>query len=285
MKKLYSFLVLMLVAISATASSGIYIRGGMNGWGVSDDWEFSDEGNGVYALYDVTLSGQFKIADATWSEACNYGGDGSKITPGKDYTLIGNGSNITTDGIIQCSRVILTITAQGATLRLEGETEDPNKPLTEIYVIGNFCDWDFNSEAGKLTLSADKENTFTGQLNLSDSGDGLSYWRVFTGLGMTGEYGIDGGNLTEHTWTGTLTAGKEGCVVTTPGTYDIAVTLVKGSSTCQYTLTLASGIDGINPDDNSTAIYYNILGRKVSNPTKGLYIKVTGDKMTKVILQ
>lgn len=285
MNKIYTTIICMLVALSAAASSGIYIRGGMNGWGTSEDWEFADEGNGVYALYDVTLSGQFKIADASWG-TINYGGDNSKIKAGTDYNLYHNGANIVTEGTINCSRVVFTLKSNGeATLHLEGEAEDPNKPLTEIYVIGNFCDWDFNSTAGKLTLDTDKANTFSGQITLTDSGDGLSYWRIFTGLGMVGEYGVDGGNLTEHTWSGTLTSEKEGCVVSTPGTYDITVTLVKGQNSCQYSLTQSTGISNIASETNGSAQYYNILGTKVTNPTQGLYIKVVNGKATKVLIK
>lgn len=284
MKKLYFSIICMIVALSAAASSGIYIRGGMNGWGTSEDWEFSDEGNGVYALYDVTLSGQFKIADASWG-TINYGGDGSKVSAGQNYTLYHNGSNITTNGTIECSRVVFTLNSNGASLYIEGQTEDPNKPLTEVYVIGNFCDWDFNSTAGKLALSESKANTYTGTITLTDSGDGLSYWRVFTGLGMVGEYGIDGDNLAEHTWSGTLTAEKSGCIVSTPGTYDIEVVLVKGQNTCQYKLAETTSISNIAVAENANAKYYNLLGVKVEKPAKGIYIKVVGSKATKVVFE
>lgn len=284
MKKLYFSIICMIVALSATASSGIYIRGGMNGWGTSEDWEFSDEGNGVYALYNVTLSGQFKIADSSWG-TINYGGDGSKVSAGQNYALYHNGANITTNGTIECSRVVFTLNSNGASLYIEGQTEDPNKPLTEVYVIGNFCDWDFNSTAGKLTLSENQENTYVGTLTLTDSGDGLSYWRIFTGLGMVGEYGIDGDNLTEHTWSGTLTAEKSGCIVSTPGTYDIEVVLVKGQNTCTYRLAEATGIESISSINNPSIQYYSILGTKVSKPSNGLFIKVENGKATKVLIK
>ena len=260
MKKLYFSIICMIVALSAAASSGIYLRGGMNGWGTSEDWEFSDEGNGVYALYDVTLSGQFKIADSSWG-TINYGGDGSKVSVGQNYTLYHNGSNITTNGTIECSRVVFTLNSNGASLYIEGRT------------------------AGKLALSESKANTFTGTVTLTDSGDGLSYWRVFTGLGMVGEYGIDGDNLSEHTWSGTLTAERSGCIVSTPGTYDIEIVLVKGQNTCQYKLSETTSISNIAVAANANVKYYNLLGVKVDKPSKGIYIKVVGSKATKVVFE
>lgn len=61
--------------------SGIYLRGEVNSWSPVEEWEFSDLGNGEYILYDKTLSGAFKVADASWSSACNYGSNGTNIFP------------------------------------------------------------------------------------------------------------------------------------------------------------------------------------------------------------
>ncbi|MBQ9076426.1 MAG: right-handed parallel beta-helix repeat-containing protein [Muribaculaceae bacterium] len=50
----------------------------------------------------------------------------------------------------------------------------------------------------------------------------------------------------------------------------------------------ADGVEGINADaigQNAPVEYYNIQGIKVNNPTKGIYIKVQGNKATKVNLK
>ena len=82
MKKISTRIILVLLASLllpqlAWSASGIYLRGEVNSWGSPAEWEFSDEGSGVYALYDKTLSGSFKVADASWSSACNYGSNGA----------------------------------------------------------------------------------------------------------------------------------------------------------------------------------------------------------------
>ena len=69
-------------------ASGIFLRGEVNGWSAVTDWEFSDEGGGTYAIYDKELSGAFKVADASWSAACNYGSNGSAIMADTPYTLV-----------------------------------------------------------------------------------------------------------------------------------------------------------------------------------------------------
>ena len=45
-----------------------------------------------------------------------------------------------------------------------------------------------------------------------------------------------------------------------------------------------NAVEEIEVDDNTPAVYYNIQGVKVNNPTNGLYIKVQGNKATKVVL-
>lgn len=49
----------------------------------------------------------------------------------------------------------------------------------------------------------------------------------------------------------------------------------------EYTLT---GIGNILPTDDNDAVYYNMQGIKIDNPTHGLYIRVCNGKSTKVIL-
>ena len=110
-------------------SSGIFLRGEVNGWSAVTDWEFSNEGDGTYVLYDKELSGAFKVADATWSSACNYGSNGSAITVDKPYSLLlGTNDNISCAYTYDCSRVVLTITDGGASLLLESKTVEPGEP-------------------------------------------------------------------------------------------------------------------------------------------------------------
>lgn len=60
----------------------IYVRGGMNGWGVDDAWKFSvsADNDKVYVFTcagetTITAGVEFKIADASWGQI-NYGPDG-----------------------------------------------------------------------------------------------------------------------------------------------------------------------------------------------------------------
>lgn len=111
-------------------ASGIFLRGEVNGWLADSAWEFSDEGNGTYAIYDKELSGNFKIADAKWTSLCNYGSNGSAIMADRSYALVpGTDDNIPCGYIFDCKRILLTIADTGATLMLESkEGGKPGEP-------------------------------------------------------------------------------------------------------------------------------------------------------------
>ncbi len=53
---------------------------------------------------------------------------------------------------------------------------------------------------------------------------------------------------------------------------------------CQYSMTKDNGaaVDSIG-DENAPAEYYDLTGRRVDNPTKGIYIKKVGNKAEKIL--
>ena len=250
-------------------ASGIYLRGEVNSWGSPADWEFSDEGNGTYVLYDKELSGQFKIADASWSSACNYGSNGTSVQMGIPYSLVlGTNDNISCGGItFVCKRIVVTINNGTATLLLESDDDDTG--LTSVYVIGDNNGWNYMDTSGELTLDHDK--VFTGQVTMPAVGDGYSHWRIYQRLGMGGVWGAES-DLTGDNTSGTLIKGATGKVSTAPGTYDMTFNLETG----EYTLTLAASTPTtmtLQPSDvvlvpelpeqvkvlslNNSLIYYN----------------------------
>lgn len=214
-------------------ASGIYLRGEVNSWGSPADWEFSDEGNGTYVLYDKELSGQFKVADANWSSACNYGSNGTSVQMGIPYSLVlGTNDNISCGGnTFVCKRIVVTINNGTATLLLE--SDDDETGLTSVYVIGDNNGWNYMDTSGELTLDHDK--VFTGQVTMPAVGDGYSHWRIYQRLGMGGVWGAESDLMGDNT-SGTLIKGATGKVSTAPGTYDVTFNLETG----EYSLTLAA---------------------------------------------
>ena len=117
-------------------SSGIFLRGEVNGWSAVTDWEFSDEGQGTYVIYDKELSGQFKVADSSWSSACNYGSNGSAIMADTPYTLVlGTNDNISCGYTFDCQRIVLTMADGTATLLLESKKSDTPAEPSELQTV------------------------------------------------------------------------------------------------------------------------------------------------------
>ncbi len=221
----------------APQPSGIYLRGEVNSWEATSDWEFGIIGDGVYALYDKRLSGSFKIADDSWSSACNYGTNGSNILMDSEYSLVlGTDSNISCgSNAYLCKRILLTINSDGATLLLESDYSIDG--LTAVYVIGDNNDWNYMDASGQLDLD-ETDGLFKGRVSLPASSDGFSYWRIYQQLGMGGAWGAAGGeDLTGDNTAGTLESGSTGNVSTAAGTYDFTFDVETGN----YSLTKVSG--------------------------------------------
>ncbi len=239
---LLSFFVLCF-ALSAFANSGIYLRGGVNSWAAVTDWEFTDEGNGVYTLSDKEIYGQFKIADSSWGD-CDYGSSGGTLSLGETLNLTAKGGNISCPETFQCSKITFTRFDDGsATLLLEGSIGSDDV-ITEVYIIGNNNNWDFNDTSGKLSAT-NNENEFKGTVTLgAASGENVCYWRIYERLGMSGSWGNPGGeNTTGHKTSGTLERNSEGCVTTNPGTYIITFNLNTGAYSCENIPSVASGYE------------------------------------------
>ena len=186
MKKKHLLLSLFVLCftLAASANSGIFLRGGINNWAAVADWEFTDEGNGVYTLSDKEIYGQFKIADSSWSD-CDYGTGGGTLVLGQTLDLTAKGGNITCPETFQCSKITFTRFDDGSgTLLLEGSIGNDDV-LTEVYIIGNNNNWDFNDTTGKLAAT-NNESEFQGTVTLTAaSGENVCYWRIYERLGLS----------------------------------------------------------------------------------------------------
>ena len=118
----------------ATAGTGIFLRGDVNSWEASVNWEFQETGANTYELTNKTLSGSFKVADANWSVSVNYGaGAQTYITADEPYTMFGGenpGNILIESGVsITCSKIILKIISSSeAELTLVATPTTPAEP-------------------------------------------------------------------------------------------------------------------------------------------------------------
>lgn len=214
--------------------SGIYLRGDLNGWAPDDEWEFSKLTDTTFELRNCTISGAFKVADASWSSACNYGSNGSNIIMGEPYqTVAGSNDNINCGAnSYPCSRVLLTIENGTATILLE--PDDNAAGLTDVFMVGDFNSWNYMDRSGKLSLDA-ADNLFKGRVSMTPAADGLSHWRIYQKPAMAGAWGL-AADATDASLSGNLVKGQKGNAASASGTYDVTFDLATGA----YTLTRVS---------------------------------------------
>ena len=210
--------------------SGIFLRGEVNGWAADSDWEFDKtDTDGVYQLLDKTLSGGFKVADSSWSSACNYGSNGSSAVMGVPYELVlGTNDNISCGGNTYiCSRILLTIQDGAATLTLE--PNDDATGLTAVYMVGDFNSWNYMDKSGQLSLDSN-DSLFKGRITMTAAADGLSHWRLYQRLAMAGAWGLPA-DATESALSGSLVKGEKGNAAVPVGTYEVTFDLNSGAYT------------------------------------------------------
>ena len=305
-KKITLFLMCALCALVGNAAgSGIFVRGGLNNWGAEPAWEFqTTEKEGVYTLADKELFGQFKVADANWSDACNYGGiSGAVPQLGMSYSLVPGGASANIDlgdATYTCKTITLTIDGEGnASLLLEG-TEGEAGEVTEVYVMGNNNGWDFTDPSGKLSAT-ETAGEFSGVITFPAAEESeLSYWRIFEGLGGKGTWGF-AEETTVSTLEGTFTKGLEKCCTTAPGTYKVTFNINTGAFKLVATEGSVAGVDAagvviaaangeIVVDGAQSVAVYTAAGALVSTDARtrvaaGLYIVRADNVVKKVIVK
>lgn len=212
------------------AGSGIFLRGGFTNWNPLPDWEFMDEGNGVYTLKDKEIFGKFKIGGSDWI-TINYGVSGGILQLGSLITLEHNGNDISCgDDTFICTKITLTVGSDGiTTLLVEGSIKEATA-LTEVYIIGDNNGWNFNDDSAKLSATG-TEGEFKGTVVINNASDQeVGFWRLYEGLGQVGSWGNPGGvNTSSHTISGTLERGSDGCITTSAGTYNVTFNIKTGA--------------------------------------------------------
>ena len=101
----------------------------------------------------------------------------------------------------------------------------------------------------------------------------------FTGTKATPtQMTVDTGNFTGNVWTV-----EEGKTVSSVVFYTKETTNIKS-----ITVSLSydsSGVEGVEVENDATVEYYNLQGVKVNNPANGIFIKVQGNKASKVYVK
>lgn len=120
-------------------STAVFVRGGFNGWGESDQMTYA--GGGVYESVITVAAGdyEFKVASADWS-AVDFGATAQDVTLGTEKELSRGGANLK-----------LSLSEE-ATLKFSIDASEPEAPIfsvdyeepfypTTVFVRGGFNGW------------------------------------------------------------------------------------------------------------------------------------------------
>ncbi len=220
MKKFLTFLAVMLMSLTAVNAEDLYLRGGVNNWNASADYKFADNGDGTFTL-DKTfdLEGQFKFADANWGSVLNFGSS-EKATcseQGVTINLVTNGDNITTDGKLSITKIVVDKNQKKATFF--GTTGAASDAVYTIAGQGALVgvDWDPSATTNDMT----------------DMEDG-TYQLVKENISLAaGDYEYKA--VKNHAW-GVWecpSSGNNTLTISEAGTYTVTFTLTPATSTLE----------------------------------------------------
>lgn len=267
MKKILLFVAATLFAMSASAQ--LYLRGDINSWGTGSEWQFTEKSSGVFELEkSFTLSGSFKVADATWSDADNYGaGDVAEVTAGQSIAAVNGSStnfNVPSGKAFAVSKVVFDKNA--LTLTVYAQEEELVDDFA-YFLHGSFESSDWASVA--LTEN-DGVWSITDFVVTSDPAD-FGVKRTNNGVQDAWYWVEDGGNVSAA---GEYQFGKEGDMggsnpQISAGTYTISF----DPETLIMTVTPATATDLEETDaEDAVVAAFDITGKPVAADAAGIVI-------------
>lgn len=139
-------------AVEPGVPTGIFLRGGMNGWGTANEFLTTTEA-GVYLISDMEIGQgvEFKVATEDWGTV-NAGSNGSALQINVPYTMA-EGNN---PGNITCPTdfmgdVQLVVKGGNYILTLIPYEEQTAGVKSSIYLVGSMTGWGFEPDYEFLT--------------------------------------------------------------------------------------------------------------------------------------
>lgn len=263
-----------------------------------------------YVYYDGTFS-----APQVWAwndtENCTaagtWGGDNMTQKNGKWYWEVPSGKSLPTMIIIHEGDNKIgggdLEYVDKATYHQDGSHGDEPgpgpQPGASLYILGNLegaAGWSTTPGTGKAMTANGSVYTADGVKFVAAAGETLCYFNLTDYVGSS----WDDLNMNANRY-GSATEGEavtlnspstivkyannvdaSGCLSWTvpAGTYSVKADL----SSMKLTVSTVAGIQVETVDDSAEAVYYNLQGVRVDQPAQGVYIKVSGNKATKVYL-
>ena len=185
----------------------------------------------------------------------------------------------------------ITIDLVNKTMLLEGSSAATTLPDV-LFLCGNLVDanWDPSFDGAILDPTDEEGVYFASEIELAPEGTNTHCYFSFnttTGswddVNKAARFGAASSDeLISAGQTATVTNGgsNPNAWQILPGIYNFTVNLNEMTLLVEA---VATGIESIEADENAPAVYYNLQGIKVANPSEGIFIKVQGNKVTKVV--
>ena len=267
--------------------AAVYMVGHDNAWAPSTPLEITGE-NGVYTATVDFVNTIFKLSTTKgdWAEfnATGLNVASNPIAIGEPVALTAGYSN---DIIIaNTGKYDVTIDLVNNTLTLEAVVNYPEV----IYAIGNINELNWSTSEG-VAFTHKGDGVYEGSINVNNADNGYGYFQFATTLGDSWDavnagtrYGatefdllVENGKIYDMT---NDRGGNTQAWKCEAGEVEIEVDIANNT----MKIVSLTGVENIEVD-NADVEYYNLQGVKVDNPTDGTYIKVQGNKTTKVYIK
>ena len=262
------------------------------------------EKNGKWVLENATVdAGSFGIKrndKSTGSQLDWISADGNgAVTLDSPMACKVEGTNWT----IEAGTYSFTFDPEAMTLTVTGEGSGPVPPVVPetLYILGNIDDNDWNPTTPiEMTKIG---NTFTVEAKAVANADGKSFFSFCSAKGSTN----DDAGWGELSGSDRYGAATEGDVATldTPFAYTVYKANVNASACNSWSIapntdghkykftvdfdkqtvsvTMTSGVDSIEVENDGEAVYFNLQGVRVDNPENGIFVRVANGKAVKVV--
>lgn len=259
----------------------------------------------TYNLNLPILKSDFKIV-RNFSSTDLYGSDNSPLKTDILYNVKPNGEGISLDGRIkEIHDAEIHFDSENNLLSVFGANVIDSEDY--LYLIGNHNDWavpfdgtDYNFDTWKLYLNEDGEyeNTFSFPphnaafyfISIPQNGEYIKYGPSYTSNQYNVLYYEYDKLSTEPTALDLTPEANANYAIEGyyGGKLKLRVNINRGILYISLPSAEFSGIDDIVNDSsfvNGTVIFYDLYGHRISNPQKGLYIKVYGGKSEKIFIK
>lgn len=215
------------------------------------------------------------IANNNWDTAYGYA---EPVVPNQTYTLTLGGNNIEFgDNILSINNATIQWNPTTFELTIVAAEEDIHAGNPTLYVTGSFCGWSAPGQDDSVEMT-EVDGIYTAVVNLGEE-EGKTEFKL-AGTGWSNEIA---GGVEVGTTAVTVTKGGEDLYTYLTG--ERTLVFDYNEMTMYFEALDSDAIEGIGVDNNTPAVYYNLQGVKVENPSKGIYVVKQGNKTSKVVVK